>query len=406
MSFHDGAAQPRSHLSSGRTASASRQRKRLLRSSYDPQMALPTSQNLRDLLWALLLTVMTQVELVVAQEQLDRPVAQHVTFALITAPVALHRRAPLSATATGAVGMSLQTLAGPAPVVGGFIAMLVLLASLGFHAGYGRGLIGVVVMGAAVTTADLIVETFVWADLLGNLVIVLMAWGFARVARTSIDARVVAEVSRDRAARQAVSAERARIARDLHDSVAHTLTWMTLQAGAARERTEPEVARDALAAIETGGREALGDMHRFLRLLDDERAPAATPGLQDLHELVQKFHSGGFQVDLATTGDPGRVPSSVSSTAYRIVQEGLTNAVKHSGASGAQILVTHQDGRVEVSVSDTGQASGGQPAMALGSGRGLAALRERLKIFDGTMSTDSAGSGWRLSASIPSRSDR
>lgn len=369
-------------------------------------MALPTSRPARDGLWALLLTLATQVELLLAADRLSLPLAQHVTFVLVTAPVTVRRQAPLTATLVCALGMALQTLAGPAPVVGGFIAVLVVVGSLGFHADLRRGLSGLVAMGAAVSLADVVAEQFSTADLLGNMAIVLMAWGFAHVTRVSTDARIAAEIARDRAARDAVVAERARIARDLHDSVAHVLTMMTLQAGAARERAGEEVAVTALSAIETGGREALTDMHRFLRLLGDEADPGEAPGLQHLDDLIGRVRAGGFEVDLDTAGDLAGVPASVSSTAYRVVQEGLTNAAKHSGSRGAKVRVAHRDGLVQVGVSDTGTAAGAGRRMTIGSGRGLTALRQRLELFHGTMTTGGDDEGWSLTATIPVGTDR
>lgn len=366
-------------------------------------MALPTSRLARDSLWALLLTVTTQFELMIVQDRLAQPLAQHLAFTLVTAPVALRRRAPLAGTLVCALGMALQTLAGPAPVVGGFIAMLVIVASLGFHAGLRRGLTGLTAMAAAVSLADLIAERFSLADLLGNTAIVLMAWGFAHATRVSTDARIAAEVARDRAARDAVSAERSRIARDLHDSVAHTLTLMTLQAGAARERATEQAVVGALSAIETGGREAMVDMHRFLRLLGEESPPGDAPGLQDLDDLVTRVRAGGFAVDLQVCGDLAEVPASVSATAYRVVQEGLTNAVKHSGALGAQVSVARRDGLLQVGVTDTGADAGAGPDLAIGSGRGLTALRERLELFEGTLTTGADDRGWSLTATIPVR---
>ena len=361
-------------------------------------MRLPSSALARDLLWALLLTVVTQVEVLAAADRIDHQAAQHAAFLVATSAVALRRRAPLLAAVVCAAGMTAQTFAGPAPVAGGFLAMLVVLGSLGYHASLRAGVLGVLAVGVGALTYDVLTEDFSAGDFVANAAIVGMAWGLAHLVRRSTDARVAAELARDRAARDAAHAERGRIARDLHDSVAHVLTLITLQAGAARERTTQRVAADALASIETSGRQALLDVHRMLRLLDDDGQPGQAPGLQDLDDLLARVRSGGFDVDLTTTGDLDRLPGSVSATAYRVVAEGLTNAVKHSGSTRASVRVEHVDGRLQVEVTDEGGTEAGLP---VGSGRGLEALRDRVAVFDGTLAAAPTGRGWSLAATIP-----
>lgn len=361
-------------------------------------MGLPTTPFRRDLLWALLLTVVTQAEVLAAAERIDHQAAQHGAFLVATSAVALRRRAPLAAAVACAAGLTAQTFAGPAPVAGGFLAMLVVLGSLGFHASLREGVLGVLAVAVGALSYDVVAEEFRPGDFVANAAIVGMAWGLAHLMRRTTDARIAAEVARDRAARQAAHAERSRIARDLHDSVAHVLTLITLQAGAARERTTEQVAVDALGSIESSGRQALLDVHRMLRLLDDDGQPGQAPGLRDLDDLVARMRSGGFDVDLTTAGDLERLPGSVSATAYRVVAEGLTNAVKHSGSTRASVRVEHAEGRLQVEVTDEGGAGAGLP---FGSGRGLAALRDRVAVFDGTLAATPAGRGWSLVATIP-----
>jgi signal transduction histidine kinase len=328
---------------------------------------------------------------------------QHLVFAGLTASVALRRAAPLAASLVCSAGMALQTLAGEAPVVGGFLAMLIVVSSLGYHATLQAGVIGLSAMAAAATLYDVLGNEFVLADLIANSAIVIGAWGFARITRVSTDQRVAAEVSRDRFAREAVLAERTRIARDLHDSVAHALTLMTLQAGGARERAADPVVVDALQLIEEGGREALTDMHRFLKLLGDPGdGPGDAPGLRDLADMVQRVRAGGLEVELRLDEELESLPASVSSTVYRIVQEGLTNAIKHSSAKLATVTIRLDRGRVSVDVSDDGAVADVSRSIHIGSGRGLAGLRDRVALFDGTLSAGKAnGAGWCLEATIP-----
>ena len=345
----------------------------------------------------------TQAELYVNQDRISSPlVVQHLAFLLMTAAVCLRRVAPLLATFVCSAGLAIQTIAGDAPVVGGFLAILIVLASLGYYASLRIGAIGMVAMLAAVLLADVLADALVVADAVGNAAIALMAWGSGHLIRVAIDRRVAAEVSRDRFARDAVLQERTRIARDLHDSVAHALTVMTLQAGGARERASQPVVAEALGAIESGGREALRDMHRFLHLLADGQ-PASTeaPGVADLDELIQRTRGVGLDVSLMVDGDLQGLPASVSSTAYRIVQEGLTNAVKHAAASQIDVLIRRDDTNLVVSVeNDSGDPDGRTKPLPPG-GRGLMGLRERLALFDGQLSAESRGDGWRLVATIP-----
>lgn len=366
-------------------------------------MRPPASPFARDCLWAAALTTITQLELVLAASEIDDRVLQHLVFVPMTGSIALRRRLPLAAAAICGIAMAAQTLVGEAPVVGGFLAMLVVLFSLGFHASLKTGLLGVAAVGFGALLYDLVTDEFRVGDLVANAVIVVGTWALAFAVRRSTDARVAAEIEGERAAREATTAERNRIARDLHDSVAHTLTLMTLQAGAARERTEERVAAEALATIENGGRQALVDMHRFLRMLDEVARPGRAPGLQDLDDLVARMSAGGFVADVATSGDLESLPASVSSTAYRVVQEGLTNAAKHSGAAAAHVAIRLENDTVRVEVNDAGRTYARGRGLALGSGRGLAALRDRLALFEGTLTAAPDDHGWSLTAVIPLR---
>lgn len=357
----------------------------------------------RDLVLGGVLTAATQLELYLNQDRVSGPLAaQHLAFFLMTAPVGLRRAAPLAATLVGAGGLAIQTVAGDAPVVGGFLGMLVLLASLGYYADLRRGVIGLVAMFAAVVLYDVTAATLVVADLVGNVVIIGMAWAAGRLLRTAIDRRVAAEVSRDRFANEAVLAERARIARDLHDSVAHALTLMTLQAGAARERTDQPLVAEALETIENGGREALHDMHRFLQLLGDPaNGGSDAPGVRDLGDLVERTLGVGLTVSLSIDDEVSALPASVSSTVYRIVQEGLTNAVKHAAASHVDVAVRRAGPDLLVSVEDDGAGRDVRRSAVPHGGRGLVGLQERVALFRGVLSTESTGTGWRLEATIP-----
>ena len=347
------------------------------------------------MLLGVLLAVVAQVEVTLGADQIDGPLVWHRLACLLILPaLALRRVAPLGASAVAALGLAVEPLIGPAPVATPYLVLLFLLASLGWYATTRTGLIGVGLTLMGGLTYDLTASDFVLADLVVNVVIIVMAWAAGRLVRVSTDRRVRAEVEADRAARAAVSRERERIARDLHDSMAHALTLITLQAGGARERTDQPVAADALSSIEHTGREALADMHRFLDLLGPGGGEA--PGVGDIPELVDGVRRGGLAVALDL--DPGELPASLSTTVYRVVQEALTNVVKHSDAGSAQVVVHRREQEILAEVNDDGHA---RTARVNGSGRGLTGLTERLALFEGTLESGSTPRGWRVRARIP-----
>ncbi|MFJ8495574.1 sensor histidine kinase [Streptomyces sp. NPDC094038] len=212
------------------------------------------------------------------------------------------------------------------------------------------------------------------------------------------------------ATRQAVERERARIARELHDVVTHNVSMMTIQAGAARKTLDvsPDQAREALKAVEAGGRAALAELRHVMGLLtmaSDGPQPAATadlapqPGLGQLAELTGRVRDTGTRVELSVTGTPATLPAGVDLAAYRVVQEGLTNAVKHAAGATVTVRVEHAPGQVRVAVEDTGGQRGSRVA---GSGRGLIGLRERLAVYGGTLSAGSRPhGGFAVLAVIP-----
>jgi signal transduction histidine kinase len=212
-----------------------------------------------------------------------------------------------------------------------------------------------------------------------------------------------AERERELRAREAVADERGRIARELHDVVAHDVSVMVVQAqGAARvlEGGQPEV-RQALAAIEVTGREAIDEMRRllgFLRRGDDELALAPQPSLGELDALVAGVREAGLPVELEVIGEAVALPPGVDLSAYRIVQEALTNALKHAGPARARVVVRYEAEAVELEVSDDGP---GVPA-SNGTGHGLVGMRERVALYGGDLEAGERGEGgWALRARLP-----
>ena len=212
-----------------------------------------------------------------------------------------------------------------------------------------------------------------------------------------------AERERDAVARIAVAEERVRIARELHDIVAHAVSVMVLQVGAVRHKLPETLAEnsDALRNVEQAGRTALAEMRGLLAAMrsDGEEAEfSPQPGLDDLDSLLEKINHAGLPVRLHVDGDPIALPRGIDLSAYRIVQEGLTNALKHAHASNVDVTVRYRPDELQIEISD----NGGGNSTSDGLGHGLIGIRERVKIYGGEMSAGRAnGSGFILSTRLP-----
>ena len=241
-----------------------------------------------------------------------------------------------------------------------------------------------------------IIFTIVWA----------IAFGVGRKSVEADEAKeraVRAEREREERARAAVADERTRIARELHDVVGHSVSVMTVQASAVRRLLRPEQQREreALLIVERTGREALAEMRRMVGVLRrPEEAPALAPqpSLEHLDKLVEQAREAGLPVELRVEGESVRLPAGVDLTAYRLIQEGLTNAIKHARATRAEVVVHYGDDHVELAVSDAGRGN----ASADGSGHGLVGMRERVSVYGGELEAGPGpGGGYRLSARLP-----
>jgi signal transduction histidine kinase len=212
-----------------------------------------------------------------------------------------------------------------------------------------------------------------------------------------------AERDRESAARVAVAEERARIARELHDIVAHAVSVMVLQVGAVRHKLPEAMAedRDALRRVERAGRTALAEMRRLLAAMrpdGDEAELVPQPGLDGLNSLLAEVGRAGLPVELHLEGQPYPLPRGLDLSAYRIVQEGLTNALKHARASDADVIVRYRPDEVEIEVRDNGAGT----VAGDGLGHGLVGIRERVKIYGGEMSARAEPEGgFVLSTRLP-----
>jgi signal transduction histidine kinase len=245
---------------------------------------------------------------------------------------------------------------------------------------------------------------------------VFTAWAFpviAWVGGWALQRRqAAADLSRQRAeaserhaadARVAVELERARIARELHDIVAHNVSVMVLQAGAARQilATDPQRAEGSLASIERTGRQAIDEMRSLLGILrreEDELPTGPPPGLGQLDELAEQLREAGIRVDVEVEGTRRDLLPSIDLSAFRVVQEGVTNVLKHSGAASATVRVRYGASRLELEVLDDGSAVNQNGPR----GYGLVGMRERLAVFGGTLEAGTRPEGgFALRAQIP-----
>jgi signal transduction histidine kinase len=337
--------------------------------------------------------------------------------ALIALPLLARRRFPFAAPAAlWVVAVAISFVDGrlvpftTAATVAGLIAAF-LLGNLPDRTQARAGL--VVVVGAAAilmynnpghTTGELIVVPALF----------FVGWlaGFAlrqraAQAEEAEDRAIRAERERAAATRIAVAEERARIARELHDVVAHAVSVMVLQVGAVRHRLPEALTEDkeALIDVEKAGRAALAEMRRLLGALHDgedvERAPQ--PGLDNLDDLVERVSKAGLPVRLQVQGDAVPLPRAIDLSAYRIVQEGLTNSLKHANANRADVRVRYGREDLELEVRDNGVGASSSD----GLGHGLVGIQERVKIYGGEMSAGVAPEGgFVLTARLPLEGQR
>jgi signal transduction histidine kinase len=241
-------------------------------------------------------------------------------------------------------------------------------------------------------------------------IILLCAWvgGFAlsrrlAEARRAEERAVVLAAEQAKLAEEAVEEERSRIARELHDVVAHHVSVMTVQAGAVRRllRPEQEREREALVSVEETGRKALTEMRRLLGVLKEDAAPAPLapqPGMATLDTLLDQVREAGLPVELTTEGDPVELAPGVDLSAYRIIQEALTNALKHAGPARAWVVVRYGEKNLELEIANDGRSDGNSAV----SGHGLVGMKERVAVYGGQLeSGPRPGGGFAVRARLP-----
>jgi signal transduction histidine kinase len=336
----------------------------------------------------------------------DRGALNVALVLLQTLPLVVRRRLPFTVFAVGAGSMAVQGTAGLYSPTFALLAVNIALYTL---AAYGDRRLAAA--GALAWTFLLTVNLarFVatsWPrvavadlyDVLNDYVLLAAAWVLGEGVRqrrahaAELEDRAARlEREREEKARQAATQERLRIARELHDVVAHSLSVIGVQAGAARlvldADPNPQRAREAVAAIEATANRAMAEMRRALGILRDTQgsgeALAPLPGLGQLPALLDQMRAAGLPVDLTVAGTPRPLATSVDLSLYRIVQEALTNTLKHARAARAEVVVRYAERDVRVEVTDDGR---GSPPSAAGSeGAGTIGMRERVALFGGEL---------------------
>jgi signal transduction histidine kinase len=322
-----------------------------------------------------------------------------------TLPLAWRRRRPLAVSlvtglATATYGFApWPDLAMPIPV-GGLVGMYSVAAWGGRRAARVAGVIAAVVAVLSLslprTDADLVDAAFVSLALAGAWLLGDRARVQRALAAEAQERAVRLEREREGEARRAVASERARIARELHDVVAHHVSMMVVQAEAGPVAVEHDPARAAGAfeAIAATGRQALVEMRRLLGMLrgEEEQAPslAPQPGLAEVPSLVEQVGRAGLRVELVVEGTKAALPPGIDLSAYRIIQEALTNAVRHGGDGQARVLVRYDEHDLELQIHNEGRPAGGNGSPVERSpegvrGRGLLGMKERVNLFGGEL---------------------
>jgi signal transduction histidine kinase len=331
-------------------------------------------------------------------------------------PIAVRRRFPVGVLIVVEAAIAAHLVAVDSNLRGGDVGLAVAVYTVATRRPRSVSLRAAVAVGALNTVIYVGMLAAGRFDTLPNLVFadVLVAGSWALgdniATRRAYLASVVERASRlerdqQERAQRAVFDERARIARELHDVVAHHVSAIAVQAGAAEEIADqdPHRARQVLATIQATSRQALAEMRAMVGVLrndDDSGTLAPQPGLAQLDRLVAQSRAAGLAVHVRVEGEARPLPEALELSAFRIVQEALTNTLKHAGATNADVVVRYGDGQLEVMVSDDGKADGAEASSE--TGRGLVGMRERVALFHGQLDVGrSASGGFRVHARLP-----
>jgi signal transduction histidine kinase len=341
----------------------------------------------------------------------------YVLAVLLCAPFATHRKFPRSSLAISLAALVLYA-AGRYTAYPG-VPVFALTYGIALHSSRRMALVTVIASAAAMTLAlglqaPPVRSLSVWVESELGIVVAWLAAENLRNRRArwaELHARAERlERDREAEARRAVTEERLRIARELHDVVAHSMSVIAVQSAVGNHvmDTQPDEAKQALAAIEATSRSALTEMRRLLGVLRQDGEPAGSlapaPGLTDLAPLIAQVRDAGLRVWVHVEGQRGPVPPGVDLSAYRIIQEALTNVIKHSACSTASVTVCHAPGSLTLEITDhgPGAAAAGAQAATPSPGHGIIGMRERVAVFGGEFAAGPrADGGFRVFARLP-----
>ena len=335
------------------------------------------------------------------------------------ATVGARRRFPAAMTVVGAVGITVFTVSpGTAHATVEPLAMLLDYYMLGrVLTGRNRSAVDAALLALAIPAIAVSPGNSSFSNVAATWAL-FVAVPFARaraigsrVALTRELREKAERLEREQAerARRAATEERNRIARELHDVVAHSVSVMVIQTQAARRlaREDRAAARSALRAVESSGRDALMEMRRMMGVLrhgDQELAGAAAPALSQLTALLGRARAAGLPVELELEGEPHELSPGLELVVFRVVQEALTNAIKHAGPARARVRVAFTPDALELEIVDTGRGPAPADAPLPGAGQGLVGMRERLSLYGGELHTGRRrGGGFQVRARVPLR---
>jgi signal transduction histidine kinase len=352
--------------------------------------------------------------------QVPHPGAAVLLVAVACLALAWRHRAPVTVLVVSAAAVSLYSLLGyvnGSALIAPVLALYAVAAAVSFR----RAVIAAVATLAVLLTVTAANNPFGHIsgggfDLIPGMVVAAFFAGIAVANRRAYAASIQDRAEQD--ARRRVDEERLRIARELHDVVAHTMATINVQAGVAAHvlSTRPEAAAESLQAIKAASKEGLRELRAILNVLRqaDEADPTQpVPRIAQLETLIAGTRQAGLATTLTVTGEPIPLPAAVDLAAYRIVQESLTNAIRHAGPAAAAISLSYHDGELRIDVTDTGRgqladgaakngAAARDEAAAGDGGHGLAGMRERAAAVGGTVeSGPGPGGGWRVAARLP-----
>jgi signal transduction histidine kinase len=338
------------------------------------------------------------------------PGAGYLLVAVACLALAWRRRHPVAVLAVSTAAVAAYSLLG---YVNGaaLVAPVLALYAVASQVSVRRALVAAVATLAVLMTVTAARNPFGHIsgggfDIIPFMVAAALFAGIAVANRMAYVASIKDRAEQD--AQRRIDEERLRIARELHDVVAHTMATINVQAGVAVHvlPTRPEAAADALQAIKTASKEGLRELRAILNVLrqaDDADPTQPAPGTAQLDALIAGACRAGLETRLTVTGEPVPLPAAVDLAAYRIVQESLTNAIRHAGPATAEVSLCYGEGELRISVADTGRGpapgNGGSPGSG---GHGLAGMRERAATVGGTLETGPRpGGGYRVAARLP-----